>query len=189
MMAAMATFIEKRFADVLSRGWMALLFRGVIAIIFGIFAWIEPRTSARTLTLVFGAYVLFDGLLGIWSAILGRRGHWLLLLLWALVGVAVGFMTLVAPVITAVALIFYIGGWAIATGVFEIAAAIRLRKEIEGEWRLILGGMLSVLFGAFLLLRPGLGALAFIWLIGSYALVFGIALVVFAFKVRSLATA
>ena len=179
--------LEKRFADVLSRGWLAILFRGVIAILFGVFAWLEPRISARTLTLVFGAYVLFDGLLGIWSAILGRRGHWLLLLLWALVGVAVGFITLVNPLITAVALIFYIGGWAIATGVFEIAAAIRLRKEIEGEWRLILGGVLSILFGAVLFLRPGVGALAFIWLIGSYAFLFGVALVVFAFKVRSVA--
>ena len=185
----MATMLEKRFADVLSRGWLAILFRGVIAILFGIFAWMEPRISARTLTLVFGAYVLFDGLLGVWSAILGRRGHWLLLLLWALVGVAVGFITLTNPLITAVALIFYIGGWAVATGVFEIAAAIRLRKEIEGEWRLILGGVLSVLFGAFLFIRPGVGALGIIWLIGSYAFVFGVALVVFAFKVRSLAAA
>jgi len=182
----MNTFLEKRFADVLARGWMALLFRGVIAILFGIFAWMEPRISARTLTLVFGTYVLVDGLLGLWSAILGRK---ILLLLWALVGIIVGFTTLVAPIITAVSLIFYIGGWAIVTGVIEIAAAIRLRKEIEGEWRLILGGTLSVLFGAFLFLRPGLGALAFIWLIGSYAFVFGVALVILAFKVRSLATA
>jgi uncharacterized membrane protein HdeD (DUF308 family) len=92
---------------------------------------------------------------------------------------------LVKPEITALALLFYIALWAIATGVLEIVAAVRLREVIKDEWFLILAGLLSVAFGIVLIARPEAGALAVLWLIGTYAILIGILIVVFAFKIRS----
>jgi len=128
-----------------------------------------------------------DGILGAWTAIAGRkeRDHWWVLLLEGLVGIGVGLLTLFAPGVTALALLFYIAIWAIATGVLEIVAAIRLREEIEGEWLLVLGGLASVVFGILLMARPGVGVLAVLWLVAAYAVVFGVLLVVLAFKARS----
>jgi uncharacterized membrane protein HdeD (DUF308 family) len=116
----------------------------------------------------------------------GGRQPWWLLVLEGLVGIGIGVLTLVAPGVTALALLFYIAIWAIATGVLQIAAAIALREEIEGEWLLGLGGLASVLFGALLVARPGAGALAVLWLIGAWALVFGVLLVILSFRVRGL---
>jgi uncharacterized membrane protein HdeD (DUF308 family) len=95
-------------------------------------------------------------------------------------------LAFLAPGVTALVLLFYIAVWAIAKGVLEIAAAIRLRKEIEGEWRLALGGLASVALGVFLMVQPQAGALALLWLIATYAIVFGILLALLAFKVRRL---
>jgi uncharacterized membrane protein HdeD (DUF308 family) len=110
-----------------------------------------------------------------------------MLLLGGLLGIGVGVLTLFHPGVTALALLFYIAIWAIATGVLEIVAAIRLRKEIEGEWLLGLAGAASVLFGALLIARPEVGALAVLWLIAAYAIVFGVILVLLAFKARGFA--
>jgi uncharacterized membrane protein HdeD (DUF308 family) len=173
-------------ASTLSRGWWLLLLRGVAAIVFGVLAWIQPGITLAVLVMFFGAYSLVDGILCLWTAISGPKGHeyWWLVLLEGLVGIGIGLLTFFAPGITALALLFYIAIWAIATGALEIAAAIRLRKEIENEWWLLLSGFASVLFGAVLAARPGAGALALLWLIGSYAMVFGILLLILAFKVR-----
>ncbi len=174
---------------ILSRNWWLLLLRGIAAIAFGVLAWMQPAISLAALVLLFGAYTLADGVLGIWTAIAGRREHedWWVLLLWGLLGVGVGIMTFLAPGLTALALLFYIAVWAIATGVVQIVAALRLRKEIEGEWLLILGGLVSVVFGVLLMVQPGAGAISLVWLIGTYALVFGVLLVLLAFKLRSFA--
>jgi uncharacterized membrane protein HdeD (DUF308 family) len=181
------SILAKGFANVLSRTWWALLLRGVVAVVFGVYAFSHPGISITTLTLVFGAYVLFDGLGGVVTAISGRgeSEHWGVLLLWSLVSVTVGLVTLFAPSVTTLVLLFYIAIWAITTGVLQIVAAIRVRKEIEGEWRLIAGGLVSVAVGLVMLARPAVGALAFIWLIGAYAFVFGVLLVILAFKVRA----
>lgn len=179
---------ENQLATILSRNWWVFLLRGLVAIAFGVLAWVQPAISLAALVLLFGAYTMADGILGVWAAIAGRKEdeHWWVLLLWGLLGIGVGVLTFLAPGITALALLFYIAVWAIATGVLEIVAAIRLRKEIEGEWLLVLGGLASVLFGVILMVQPGVGALSLIWLIATYAIVFGILLVLLAFKVRTL---
>jgi len=175
-------------AAILARNWWVLLLRGLVAIAFGVLAWFQPGITLAALVLLFGFYTLADGILGVWIAITGRKEHerWWVLLLWGLVGIAVGILTFLAPGVTTLALLFYIAVWAIATGVLEIVAAIRLRKEIAGEWLLILGGLASVVFGAVLMVQPGAGALALIWLIATYAVVFGILLVLLAFKLRGI---
>ncbi len=179
--------IEKRLANTLARNWWKLLVRGVVAVLFGVLLWLLPGISLALLVLFFGAFVLVDGILGAWIAISGRKEYedWWDLLLWGLVGIGIGILTFVAPGFTTLALVFFIAGWAIATGVLEIVVAIRLRREIEGEWLLILGGLVSVLLGILLMLRPGVGALALVWLIGTYAIIFGLVLVMLAFKTRS----
>ena len=108
------------------------------------------------------------------------------MLLWGLAGIVVGLLVLTSPGVALLAFLFNIAIWAIATGILEIVAAIRLRKEIEGEWLLILGGLASVAFGIFLMAHPGAGAISLVWLIGSFAMVYGIILVLLALKVRKL---
>lgn len=179
--------VEKKLAAILFRNWWVLLLRGLAAIAFGVLIWLQPGISLAALVLLFGAYTMVDGILGVWTAIAGRKEHesWWALLLEGLLGIGVGILTFLAPGITALVLLFYIAIWAIATGVLEIVAAIRLRKEIKGEWWLILSGLASGVFGVLLVAQPGVGALAVLWLIATYAIVFGVLLVVLAFRARS----
>jgi uncharacterized membrane protein HdeD (DUF308 family) len=177
--------VVARLSDTLSRAWWLLLLRGVLAVAFGIICFVEPGISLASLVLVFGFYCLVDGILGVWTALSGAdtEYRWLLLL-WGLLGIGVGVLTFMAPGITALALLFYIAIWAIATGVLEIVAAIRLRKEIDNEWLLLLSGVASVAVGVLLAAQPGAGALTVLWLIGGYAVVFGVLLLMLAFKTR-----
>ena len=160
--------------------------RGVAAILFGVMIWLMPGISLVLLVSLFGTFVFVDGILGIWIAISGRKEYenWWELLLWGLVDIGIGVLTFVAPGTTAMVLVLFIAVWAIATGVLEIVIAIRLRREIKGEWLLILGGLASVVLGILLMLQPGTGALALVWLIGTYAIIFGLLLAILAFKMR-----
>jgi uncharacterized membrane protein HdeD (DUF308 family) len=186
---AIENALNERISAVLARNWWLLLLRGIIAILFGILTYFQPGISLATLVLLFGAFVFADGAIGVWQAISARkeRENWWVLLLGGLLGIGVGVLTLFHPGVTALALLFYIAIWAIATGVLEIVAAIRLRKEIEGEWLLGLAGVASVLFGVLLIARPEVGALAVLWLIAAYAIAFGVILVLLAFKARGFA--
>jgi uncharacterized membrane protein HdeD (DUF308 family) len=174
---------------VLARNWWALVLRGLFAVLFGITAFAWPGITLGALVLLYGAYSLVDGVFAVAAALVGRpRGMpWWALLLEGLAGIAVGIMTVAWPGITALVLLYLIAAWAVATGVFEIVAAIRLRKEIRGEWILALSGVLSVLFGLALVVNPGAGALAVVWLIGAYAIAFGILLIALGFRLRSYA--
>ncbi|HTO54732.1 MAG TPA: HdeD family acid-resistance protein [Myxococcota bacterium] len=185
------TPLDARLASILARGWWLLLLRGLAAVAFGVFALAEPGASLAVLVLLFGSYALVDGVLCTWTAVSGRAHHesWWVLLIEGLLGIGVGVLTFVEPGITALVILFYIAVWAIATGVLEIVAAVRLRKEIQGEWLLALAGVVSISFGVMLMARPGAGALALLWLIASYAIFFGTVLVVLAFRARRFAHA
>ena len=165
--------------------WWALAIRGAIAIIFGLAALLRPDIALEALILLFGAYALVDGvfaIVGVFGGTRGRTPRWLLLIE-GIAGILAGIIAFVLPGLTAVVLLYLIAAWAVITGISEIATAIRLRQEIRGEWALIIGGALSVLFGVILaVIGPVAGLLSLIWLIGIYALVFGILMLITAFR-------
>jgi uncharacterized membrane protein HdeD (DUF308 family) len=173
--------------DSLSRNWWAVSLRGLAGILFGIITFFAPGISLAALVLLFGVYALVDGVLAIVSAV-RRRGadRWWLLLLEGLVGIAAGVLTFLWPGLTALALLYVIAAWALVTGAFEIAAAIRLRKAITGEWLLALSGIFSIALGILLVLFPGPGALAVTIWIGAYAFVFGALLFVLGLRLKGL---
>jgi uncharacterized membrane protein HdeD (DUF308 family) len=170
-----------------ARNWWVLALRGLVAILFGILAFIWPGLTLLALVALFGAYALVDGIFSIVAAFSDQVGkqRWWVLLLEGLLGVATGILTFLWPSITAFALVYLIAAWAIVGGVLEIVAAIRLRQEIEGEWFLALSGVASIIFGVLMAIWPGTGALALVWLIGSYAIVFGVLMLALAFRLRS----
>lgn len=171
------------------RTWWALAIRGIVAVIFGILALVWPGITLTALMLFFGAYVLVDGIFAILSALFHHAGNerWWLLLLEGIVGIIVGVLTFIYPGLTAFVLLFFIAAWAVLTGILELLAAVRLRNEIENEWLLALSGIASLVFGILIAVAPGAGALAVVWLIGVYAIVFGILLLAFAIRVRNAA--
>ena len=175
-------------AEILVKNWWVVALRGVLAIVFGILTALMPGITLFALVMLFGAYALVDGGFAIVTALRrrGGEGPWRTLLLEGLVGVAAGVISFVWPGLTALALVYLIGVWAVFTGVLEIVAAIRLRRLIKGEVWLALTGVLSVAFGVLVLWAPGTGALALVLWIGAYAIVFGILLLALAFRLRGL---
>lgn len=173
--------------ETLARNWGWVALRGVVAILFGVLTFLNPGLTLAALILFFGAYAFLDGIFIVASAISNRRGrpHWIVLLIGGLLGIAAGVVTFFMPGVTAVVLLLIIAAWAIVIGLDEIVAAIRLRKEITGEWTLALAGLLAVAFGVLIILRPGASALAMVLWIGAYAVVSGILLVALAFRLRS----
>lgn len=167
----------------LSENWWALALRGVAAVLFGILAVLLPGTALTALIYVFGAYALVDGVLTLVAGIRGSGRRWVLLAE-GLVGIVVGLLALVFPGVTIEVLLYLIGAWAILIGLLEILAAIWLRQEIEREWSLILGGIVSVVFGVILEVLPRAILLSVVWGVGVYALIFGAALIASAFRVR-----
>ncbi len=174
-----------------TRHWWMLLLRGVLAIMFGAMSFAWPRITVAVLVLLFGAYVLVDGAFAVAAAVTAPKElkGWWALLIEGLLGVGAGIVTFVWPAITALVLLWLIALWAVLTGVFEIAAAVQLRKIITGEWLLVVSGILSLLFGLLLIVMPVAGALAIVWLIGAYAVVFGILLCALAIRLKTLSKA
>ena len=173
----------------LAKHWWLLLLRGICAILFGVLTFVWPGITLLTLVLLYGAYALADGVLGLAEAIMGGAPapRWWLALV-GLLGIAVGILTFAWPGITALVLLLFIAGWAIVTGVLQIVGAIRLRKELDNEWLLISSGLLSVIFGLILVVQPGTGALALLYVIGIYAIIFGILEVWLSLRLRGHAT-
>jgi uncharacterized membrane protein HdeD (DUF308 family) len=180
---------ETDMLDTLTRNWWVVALRGAAAVLFGLLALIWPSITLLALVVLFGAYAAVDGLFVLGSAIFGRGADgrsraWLVVE--GIAGIAIGVVTFIWPGVTTLVLLALIAAWALVTGVLEIVAAVRLRREISGEWLLALGGALSVVFGILLLVWPATGALALVLIIGAYALVFGIVLIVLALRLRRL---
>ena len=171
---------------VLARNAWLLIARGIFAVLFGVMALLWPGITLAALVLLFGAYALLDGIFAIAAAVTGAAPgtRWWVLVLEGVVGIAAAAVTFLWPGITALALLYLIAAWSIVTGVLEIVAAIRLRKVIRGEWLLALSGIASVLFGAYVAAFPGVGALAVTWLIGGFALFFGVLFIALGWRLR-----
>jgi len=168
-----------------AKNWWVLLLRGIFAVLFGVMAFAWPGLTLVALVLLFGVYALVDGLMALWVG--GKWRMWSFFLV-GVIGVIVGICTFIYPGITAVALLYLIAIWAIVRGIFELIAAIQLRKEIRNEWMLIIGSIISILFGMALFAKPAAGALAMVWVIGAYAIIFGVMMIVLSFRVRQIAS-
>jgi uncharacterized membrane protein HdeD (DUF308 family) len=171
----------------LTRNWWLVALRGVLAILFGLGAFFWPSITLLVLVTMFGVYAFLGGLAVLIAAIGGadQNSRWWVLALEGALGVIAGILTFFWPGITALTLLYIIAFWAILTGVLEVIAAVRLRKDIHDEWLLGLSGVISVLFGILVLAQPGAGALAVVWIIGAWAVITGISLLAFAFKLHS----
>jgi uncharacterized membrane protein HdeD (DUF308 family) len=171
----------------LAENWWLLLLRGVAAIIFGLLAFIWPGLTLVALIFLWGAYAIVDGGIALWAAISGRGAQiaprwWLTIV--GIAGLLAGLVAFASPGLTALVLLMFIACWAIVIGAMEIWGAVQLRKEIEGEWWLILSGLLSIAFGILLVARPGSGALALVWVIGAFAILHGCMLIALAFRLK-----
>lgn len=173
----------------LARNWWAVALRGVLGIAFGLLVFAWPQLFWVAVVFTFAAYAIVDGAIGIVAAVTGQRqaGPWWALILEGVVSIAAGVLAIAWPDITELAMLFLIAGWCVVTGVFEIAAAVRLRKHIKEEWLLGLDGVLSILLGLALAFMPVAGLLVVAWWVGAWALVSGVLMLVLAFQLRSLA--
>jgi uncharacterized membrane protein HdeD (DUF308 family) len=174
-------------AETLVQNWWLFTLRGVLGIIFGILALIFPGPTILSLVLLFSAYMLVDGIFGIISAVRAIRrkeDRWGLLIFEGLLSVATGILAFLWPGLTVVAFVWLIAAWAIVSGGLMTAAGFRLNIE-HGRWWLVLGGLLSLAYGVLLIITPLIGAVVLTWWLGAYALVFGVALVIFSLKLRS----
>jgi len=168
-------------------GSTLLLIRGIVGVVIGIVAFLLPGVTIAALVVIFGVYAFIDGVTNLMWGITRRaaqRRAWVHALQ-GVVGIAVGVMTFIWPGVTALALIMFIGAWAIVTGAIEVAAAIKLRKEISGEWLLALSGLLSIAFGLLVLTFPFAGAVGISWVLGSYAMIGGVVLIALGIRLRS----
>lgn len=168
----------------------SMAIRGILAVLFGLAALVWPGKTILVLVFLFGAYALVDGIIAVFVSLQGRKSlrHWWILLLEGAAGIVVGLLTFAWPAITALVLLYLIAAWAIVTGFFEVTAAFSGRLPIAHEWTLALAGLLSILFGVILAIRPGVGLLSVVWIIALYALIFGVLLIIRAFQFRTAGT-
>jgi uncharacterized membrane protein HdeD (DUF308 family) len=173
----------------LRRNWWIVAVRGVAGIVFGILAFALPGLTLASLVLLFGAFALVDGAAALIASIRGdpgTSGHRWLMLVIGVAGVTAGILTLINPGITAIALLYAVATWAIVVGAIQVIAAVALRRQLTGEIWLLLGGVASISFGVVLLVAPGTGLLALAWLVGTYAIVFGVTHLALALRLHGL---
>jgi uncharacterized membrane protein HdeD (DUF308 family) len=170
----------------LARNWWSLVIRGIVGILLGIVAFTRPGITIGALVLLFGAYALIDGVVSFAGAVraAGIQERWGVLLFEGVVGILAGVAAFVWPAITALVLVYIIAFWAIIHGIAEIAAAVRLRKYISGEWLFGLAGVVSILFGVIMAASPMLGALMIAVWFGVFAFIFGVIMLTLGFKLR-----
>ena len=176
---------QRPLATLLAQNWWAIAIRGVLGIGFGLVALLLPGATMLSLVLLFAAYAFVDGVFGLVSAFRAARQNerWGYLTLEALVNIATAAIALAWPGITVVAFVLLVAVWAIMSGVLMLAAAIELQLP-EGRGWLVLGGLASVIYGGLLIAAPLLGAVVLTWWLGAYAIVFGVSLLVLAFRLR-----
>jgi uncharacterized membrane protein HdeD (DUF308 family) len=170
----------------LAKNWWLVLLRGIVSILFGLVAFAWPGLTLVTLVLFYGAFALVDGVIALVSAFTGGAKPvptwWLVLA--GLAGIGAGIITFFWPGGAALVLVTFIGAWALVHGIFEIVGAIKLRKEIDNEWWLILAGIISVLFGLLVLAAPIPAAIGLVWALAAYSIAFGVLLVGLSFRLR-----
>jgi uncharacterized membrane protein HdeD (DUF308 family) len=173
--------------ELLLRTWWVLALRGAIALLFGVLALVWPGLTLLWLVALFAAYALLGGVASVIGAVRHRHSDekWWLIFLLGLVSMAAAVSAIVYPGLTALVLVLMMGANALLTGVLDLAVAIRLRQAIRGKWLLILSGIASIVFGVWVFLFPGAGALALVWLISVHAIVTGVLLLALAFRVRA----
>jgi uncharacterized membrane protein HdeD (DUF308 family) len=174
-------------SQALAQNWWLIALRGVLAIIFGIIALVLPGPTMLSLVLLFSAYMLVDGIVGIVSAVRAIRNkedRWSWLIVEGLLNIAIGVVAFLWPGITVLAFVLLVAAWAIVTGAAMTVAAFRLNVD-HGRWWLLLGGLVSLIYGALLVAAPLIGAVVLTWWMGAYAIAFGVALLVLSFRLRS----
>ncbi len=176
--------------DALTGSRWLLGLRGVVAILFGILAILFPGLTLQTLVILFGAYALVDGVFDVITAFRNRERNprWWALLLEGAIGIIVGILVFLNPLIAEITLLYVVAGWSILTGILEIIAAIELRKQINNEVLLGIAGILSVLFGFFLILFPITGLLTIAYIIAAYAFAFGVLMIILALRLGNVPT-
>jgi uncharacterized membrane protein HdeD (DUF308 family) len=167
----------------LAQHWWTFLIRGIVAIVFGILAVVFPGAAILTFVFLFAGYALVDGVLALIAAT-RIHDHRLWLIFEGIVGIGAAIATVVSPGITALVFAFWIGAWALITGIFQIILAVRMRHEIAHDWWLILAGALSIILGMILLGAPGLALLTWVWFVAIYAWIAGIAFIAFALQLK-----
>jgi uncharacterized membrane protein HdeD (DUF308 family) len=175
--------------SLLARNWWLVEIRGVAAIAFGLLAFLWPGLTLLVLVTLFAAYLLIDGvalLVSLRRAEPATAGHRLAVALMGILGVAVGIAAIFWPGITALALLYLAAFWSISIGLTQVIAAIRLRREISGELWFVIGGLLTVAFGVLILVFPGTGLLSLVWIVGAWAIVYGITSLILAWRLRGL---
>ena len=182
----MRPFDQLKNGELSALRWWAFLMRGIAALLFGILAIARPGMSLALLLVLFAVYVLVDGVFALLAALRHVGGPWWALVLEGVIGIGAALIAFSLPGPTALALLYLIAAWAIITGIAKLIAALWLRRVIEREWLLVLSAILSLVFGVFLALQPGAGLLTVVWLIGAYAIVFGVLLIVLSLLVRRL---
>jgi len=170
----------------LAGNWWLVALRGLAAIVFGVIAFWSPAAMLLATALLFAAYSLVDGILNVMLAVLGMRrryARWWWILANGLFGIAVAVFVVLWPGLTVLVFVFIFAAWALVSGVLLVAAAIKLKKA-HGRWLMIVGGLLSVACGVLLFVAPLIGAVVLTWWLGAYALVFGVALLALAFRLK-----
>jgi uncharacterized membrane protein HdeD (DUF308 family) len=172
--------------DLLARNWWALLARGIAALLLGLIALALPGVTLGAMLMIFGIYAIVDGVFSIVAGLRASQRHerWGSLILGGVAGIVAGIIALFAPAAAAIGFVLIVASWAILTGIMQIMAAIRLRRVIENEWLMALGGVISVVLGVLFVLAPGVALLTLVWWLGIFALVSGGVMVALALRLR-----
>jgi uncharacterized membrane protein HdeD (DUF308 family) len=175
--------------NLLARNWWLIEIRGVAAIAFGIMAFLWPGLTLIVLITLFAAFMLIDGvslLVALFRGDTATRGHRLAVGLMGVLSIGAAIVAVAVPGLTALALLYLVAFWAIALGISQLITAFRLRRDVSGEVWLVLGGLLTIVFGVLLLAFPGTGLVSLIWLVGAWAIAYGFTSLVVAWRLRGL---